>query len=236
MTHACRDPLQHREVEVDRVPARQHVGIERRERARRTRRARLSRRRSGWRAPASAGPAGSTISTSSTPGAYSEIASSARPVGIGLDVERQARAARPRPRPGAACGLSKIQRCARPANRVARDLAAALDAALDQIARGEPHVGLERVDAGACSRSRSGGTSDGAATSMRRDRRAGERAPVGVRGRLGAERARALGVGGADVEVRPPPVVADEERAAVLEAAVEVHDGRRAPPRPRQTR
>src|SRR3970282_213305 len=40
-----------------------------------------------------------------------------------------------------------------------------------------------------------------------------------------AERRRALGVGGADVEVRPLPVVAHEERAAVLEAAVEMNHG-----------
>ena len=44
-------------------------------------------------------------------------------------------------------------------------------------------------------------------------------------GRRRTQRAGALRVGGADVEVRSLPIVAHEERAAVLEPAVEMHDG-----------
>ena len=80
----------------------------------------------------------------------------------------------------------------------------------------------------ACSRSRSGGTSAGISTSRRQTS-----APSKVRLSAGsgcrrAQRAGALGIGGADVEVRALPIVAHQKGAAMLQPAVQMHD--RHPP------
>ena len=57
-----------------------------------------------------------------------------------------------------------------------------------------------------------------------RDRRAVERALLRGLEPRGAERASALRVGFADIEMWPAPIVPNEERAPVLEPPVEVHD------------
>ena len=132
--------------------------------------------------------AGSTISTSSSPRAYSEIASSLRPVGS-VSMSNDSTRGSISTRAGCSVGLSKSQAMRSPRHRVAGDLAAAFDAALDQVARREPNVGLERVDARRvqpiAQRRHVGRRRDFDA----RDGRAVERLAVGRLGRWRAERA-----------------------------------------------
>ncbi len=117
--------------------------------------------------------------------------------------------------------------CAR--RRLAFDLAAALDAALDQIAHREAHIGLVGVDACrvqpiANGRNIAGLPGFDSAT----------RLPANVRLSIGcgwrhAQRARALDIRGANIEMRTLTIVAHEECAAVFEPADRLDDGN-APP------
>ena len=106
------------------------------------------------------------------------------------------------------------------------DLAAALDAALDQVAHGEAHVGFERVDARRMQPiAQRPARRDGASTSIRATGSpANVRLSIELR-RRHAQRSRALGIGRANVEVRTLAIVAHEERAAILQATVDVDDG-----------
>ena len=191
MPDARRDALQHRQVEVDRVPARQHVGIERADALAEERRAPPSRRRS---ATARSGiGAVRRVDDQHFVDARAHRARSRaalRPVGS-VSMSNDSTRGSTSTRAGVSVGLSKMPRdalaaaCASPV-----DLAAALDAALDEVARREAHVGLERVDAGGvqpvAQRRHVGRRRDFDA----RDGRAGERLAVGrLRGR--ARRARA---------------------------------------------
>ena len=150
MPDARRDPLQHGQVEVDRVPAGDHVGVERRDALAERVERRCSRSRSAWRVPASA--RSPVVDDQHFVDARRDTARSragARPWDR-FRCRTTARAARARQPPARSVGLSKTPRDARgpPAVAFARDLAAAFDAALDEVARSEAHVGLERVDAG----------------------------------------------------------------------------------------
>ena len=145
---------------------------------------------------------------------------------VGLDVERQHARLDPRRRRAAAPDCRR-SRDAAAANRLAFDLATALDAALDQIAHREAHVGFERVDAGRVQPVAQRGTSAGASTSRRHT---GAPRRCACPRLAGARQApRALGVVGTDVEVRALPIIAHQERAAVFQSAIEMDDGRRAP-------
>ncbi len=90
MAHTRSNPLQYREIEVDDVPAREHIRIE----STRTRSQNAFQRRvrSSAQRVARSGigrSLPSTISTSSTSGAYREIASSRSALRVGFDVEGQ---------------------------------------------------------------------------------------------------------------------------------------------------
>ena len=98
--------------------------------------------------------------------------------------------------------------------------------AVDEVAHGEAHVGLVgRRCPAAVSRSRSGGASAGRRHLDGGHRRAGERDPIRRVRRAGAQPPRGVGVLRRDVEARHAAAVAHQERAAVLQRAVEVDDG-----------
>ena len=173
----------------------------------------------------------STIKTSSSPGAYIEIASKRSPF-ESVSMSNASTRGATVTSAGRSTGLSKIHVTPWPARRRAFDFAAALDAALDQVAHGEAHVRFERVDARGMQ-----------AVAQRwhvrrhldfdsRDRLARERAAVDRLRRRHAQRACALRVGLAHIEMRPLAIVAHEERAAVFQAAVDLDDGNARAVRP----
>ena len=221
MPHTCGDPLQHAQIEVDDVPTGQYVGIELARRARRTRPA----LRVHWRNPlAFSGMARSlpsTISTSSTRGHTARSPAAARPWHPSR-YRTTARAVR-----SERCG-SKLRVVEHPADTVARnrfafDLAPAFDAAFDQIAHGKAHIGLERVDAGRVQPIAQRGYIGGC-----RDFEPHTGAPSKVCllvacGRVRPARAP-LDIVRANIKVRALPVVAHQERAAILQSAVEMND------------
>ena len=126
---------------------------------------------------------------------------------------------------GAISGSSKTTPSPGTARPAPLDRQGAADAAVDEVAHREADVGLVGGDA----RARSGGRAAGerrreSATSTASRRPAGERHPVGGLLHDRAQTPRRFGVPRLDVEARHEAAVADEERAAVLEHAVEVDD------------
>ena len=105
------------------------------------------------------------------------------------------------------------------------DLEGAADAAIDEIAHREAHVGLVRRDARGrqpiTERGRIGGRVDVDAHHGAARQRDVVRCALSV----GAAAARRLGVRGLDVEVGDAAAFANEERPPVLEPAVEMHHG-----------
>jgi hypothetical protein len=105
------------------------------------------------------------------------------------------------------------------------DLTTALDAALDQIAHREAHVGFERIDPrgmqAIAQRRHVGRYLDLDAC----DGLTGERAAVDGLRRRNTQCVRTLRVRSTHVEMRQPAIVAHQERAAVLQAAVYLYDG-----------
>ncbi len=85
--------------------------------------------------------------------------------------------------------------------RLAFDLAAAFDAALDEVTRGEAHVGFERVDAGVVQAIAQVRHVAGNARGDLNDRRAVERAFIDRLLRCRAERACARGIVRANEEL-----------------------------------
>ncbi len=165
----------------------------------------------------------STMSTSSRPGAYSEIASRRSPfasVSMSNDSTRGSTSTCA----GRMTGLSNTGDV-RARHGLAFDLAAALDTALDQVAHGEAHVGLERVDAGVMQAIAQGRDIRGCFHRYQSDGRAIEGALVDGLWLGRAELPSALGVGRSNVEVRTLAIVPHEERAAVREPPVNVDHG-----------
>ena len=218
MAQAQRDSLQHRQVEIDRVPAGEHVGIELADALAECveRRVLVGAARGLLRHRPLAAVDDQHFIESRRVHRDREQALAFR---VGLDVERQH--ARLDLHVGRrSTGLSKTQvtPCAR--RRLAFDLAAALDAALDQIAHREAHIRFERVDAGGVQPVAQGRHVGRRFDFDSRDRLASERALVDRLRLRHAQRARALRVGRADIEMRPLPIVAHEERAAVFQPSV----------------
>ena len=117
------------------------------------------------------------------------------------------------------------------------DLAAAFDAAFDQVAHGEAHIGFEALHARrAQSLAHAGNVCRGLDLDAATVLPSKLLLVVGLQcGRAGGQRLR--GIGGADVEVRPLPVVAHQEAAAFASRPYRCTDGERAPGQTgRQTR
>jgi hypothetical protein len=218
-----RDPRQHGQVEVDHVPAGEHVGVQLPHARREPGEQRgLAREGPGV---AGAGPAlGRQQQHLGDAAAVQRHREQPVRRRVGLDVERQHGQPR-RPVAGAQLRLVEDDAEARDLEPVALDRDRAADPALDQVAHREADVGLEGGDAGGlealAQRRHLGRRLDVDAG----DGPTGERAPVAGRGRARAEpRPRPLEVRRLEAEVRPRPAVAHEERPAVLQPAVEVHD------------
>ena len=134
MAHARRDSLQHRQVEVDRVPAGQHVGVERADaRAERVERRvlvgaahRVLRHRPRSRRRRSALRRARRVQR--------DREQALRPFGS-VSMSNDSTRGSSSTRAGRSVGLSKIHVTPLAARRLAFDLAAAFDAALDQVAR-----------------------------------------------------------------------------------------------------
>ena len=145
--------------------------------------------------------------------------------GVGLDVEGQHRR-RHRHLGRAQLGVVEHAGDAFAGGRGAGDLAAAADAAVDQVAHGEANVRLERPDSVLLQ-----AVPEGRRVRRHRDVHphdgfAVEGAPGGVELPRRAQVPGAGGVPAADVEVRDLAVVPHEERAAPLQHAVQVDDRR----------
>src|SRR5262249_35840807 len=108
-------------------------------------------------------------------------------------------------------------------NRIAFDLASAFYAALDQVSHGEADVGFERIDAGLVQAVAQRRYVGGRLGRDRAGRRAVECVPLGRLRRRHAECASAWRIGGPDKKARDLAVVADQERAALFELAVQIH-------------
>src|ERR1700690_2906521 len=109
------------------------------------------------------------------------------------------------------------------------DLTASLDAAVDQITDREPHVRLERPDAGRLEAIPDAGDIGRNLCFDEAGGRAVKRAlGDGLRLRC-AQRARTFGVCSADEEMRPLAIVAHQERAAALEAPEQLDHGNALP-------
>jgi len=221
MLEPRRDPLKDGEIEVDRVPARQYVGIlgahalaERVER-----RALVVTARGSFRHRARVGIDDQDLVEAGGEERDREQPSRFR---IRLDVERQ-HAGRDVDRRRPHVGILEHEQAVRVRARGADDLAASLDAAFDQVSRREAHVGLERLDAIRLQAVAQAGHVRRRLDLDARDWRGVERPLVAVIEAHGAERASALRVGFADIEMGSLSIVADEERAAVFEPAEEVH-------------
>jgi hypothetical protein len=144
--------------------------------------------------------------------------------GVGFDVERQ------HARRDCHVGWSQHWIVEGPGHaasggRVAFDLATALDAAFDQIAHGEAHIGFERIDTGRMQ-----------AVAERRnvrryidldtcDRLACKRPIVDGSPFRHPHGVRTLRVDGTHVEMRQLTIVAYQEGAAVCQSPVDVYDG-----------
>ena len=107
---------------------------------------------------------------------------------------------------------------------VTLDFASPLDAAIDQIADGEAHIGLEGLDAG---RVQTVTHSRNVLRSLHLDARYAAARETAFAGRPRLRRtklARAPGIGGANIKVGTLPVIAYQKRIAALQPTVEVHD------------
>ena len=227
MVQARGDPLQHAQIEVDDVPAGQYVGVERGNARTKAIQCRLfigaadRVRRHGTIA---AVDDHYLVRIEAIEGDGEQ----ALRFRIGLDVECQ-HARRDVHMRGFQFGIVEHQIYAVASYRLAVDLAAALDAPLDEVAHREAHVGFEGVDA--C---RVQAVTDiGYIVRRAHLDAAYRRAVEGTFGRglrLGhTQRQDALDILCANIEVSVLPVVAHEKCFAVGETAVEVHD-RDAPP------
>src|SRR5690606_37251792 len=219
---ACRDPLQHRQVEVDRVPAGQYVRVE------------------GCDAVAEciersglAGTADSELWHRAIKfvhdqhfveaGGIKRNGQQPLPFRVSFDVEGQdawlhVHVRRPQLR------IVEHPPDAFPGDCGTFDLAAALDASLYQVTCSEADIGLERFDVRRVQaipewrhvgRNRHVDAADG---------RAVVRASVEVRGLRRAEPLRAFGIGRPDVEMWSLPVVTNQKAVAVFQSPVTVLD------------
>jgi hypothetical protein len=214
---------QHRQVEVDDVPAREDVGVELTDPARKAGEQLLlcgKRRRVRWTTPAR-GRQEQHLGDAAAVQSHGQQAARGR---IGLDVEREDAQPR-RPIRGHELWLIEHDAEALKLTSFATDLAAPADPAVDEIAHGETDVGLVRRDARsdqpiAQARSVRGIVhldADGGLT--------GERDPVGRNLPSGAAPARRFGILLLDVEMRNQAALAHQERPPVFQPAVEMDHG-----------
>ncbi len=226
VAHTGRNPLEHAEIEIDEIPTGEHVRIERSHPGGE----RLERVGLGRAAHGTLGARPVVWIDDEhliAPQAVQRYRQETLRLRIGLDVERQhARrdldVGRAQIRilehqtVGAGCGDSL-------------DFTAALDAALDQVARGEAHVGFEGVDI--CrvklvpQRRHVRGHGD-------IDAAHGAAVEGALLDRLGRRQRLEDGcprhIGGAHIEVRPLPIVPHQKSAAALQTTVQVHHRRAA--------
>ena len=217
---------EHGQVEVEDVPAGDHVGIGARARGRgsargaRARRARPRRRRPA-RAP--------TRSTRSPPAPADgdRVEALRRPGSSRCRSDRTRSARREVGRRERRVAVDAAD--ARAALERAVDGEGAADAAVDQVAVGEAEVGLEALDAGVGEAARAAaarrrGSADLDARRPARRRRCARSVGDDARARREPRDHRG-GVGGAHEEVGRQAVVDDERGLAALEDGVEVHLG-----------
>lgn len=225
MTQPRGDPLQHREIEVDRIPAGQHVGVERGDpRAKRVERFALIRARGRALGHRPRGAVDDQHLVERAAVRVDRDREQRRAARIRLDVEGQ----HPRLERDLRGGHRRV--IENPGHAVAPDsrplyLAAALDPSLDEVADREAHIRLEGLDTGLMQ-----------ALAQRRDvgrdrhldagdRLAAERAALRDLRVRRAERAGARRVARAQIEERPLAVVPHQEGAAARQRPVEMDDG-----------
>ena len=221
---AAGDAVEHLEVEVDDVPAGQHVGVELADAG-----------GEGVEGLALAGAADGAVGQGAPGGVDDVHLVGARAVerdgeeapagGVGLDVEGQHRR-RHLDVGRAQLGVVEHAGDAFAGRGGARDLAAAADPAVDQVAHGEADIGLEGPDAVLLEAVAEGRRVRGDGDLHPHDGPAVEGPP---RGAALARRPQLPGAGGvraADVEVGRLAAVAHEERASTLQDPIEVDDGR----------
>jgi hypothetical protein len=227
MAHALSNALQYRQVEIDDVPTRQHIRIKASNPVTECLQGRIFM-----------GAANRLIGHCAVAAVDDEYFIDAgrihrdrqqtRRCAVGFDVERQhARLdfhiGRPQGR------IVEYPGDARSRGRLAFDLTASFDAALDQIAHREAHVGLECIDAGIVK-----------TIPHTRDLGRGVHFKQGYLGAVegplaGRLRRRypqdpcAFSVGGSNEEMGPLAVVPDQKRSARLQSPIEVDDGNALP-------
>ncbi len=227
MIEARCDPLQHREIEVDRVPPRDHIRVIRADAL-----AECIERRPFVcaRARALGHRASAAVHDEHLIdlGRVHRDREQALALGVRLDVESErARIELDLCRPQHRIVEYEIE--ARAVRRLPFDLAAAFDAALDQIAERESHIPFEGVDAGFVQ-----------PVAQRRDilRRLDRNAHDGIAAErqlarcfgLGrAQRLRPSRVARADVEVGALPVVAHQKGAPILQPTIYMYDRQARP-------